>query len=252
MGASFTLRGLVIGAKPHRDQDAIISILTPNQGVISAMVPGAKKHSSRLASMATPPILADLVLTDSKGFYYLKEGETVESFRGLYDSFDALTCASHILEVVRDVCVDPESSSILYPLSLYVLYDLSSHPQKYRQIVAAFEWRVMDALGFAFDLNECDCGKVNSMPTRAFSFSRCRLYCSNPACVAAAKDYRYISLGCVEALRYIRTAPLERLSAFHIEKYVLDDLCAVTHQYLCERLEKNYDRMSILDTLPPV
>lgn len=251
MGASMTLRGLVIGAKPHRDQDAIISILTPNQGVVSAMVPGAKKHSSRLASMATPPILADMVLTDSKGFYYLKEGETVESFRGLYDSFDALTCASHVLEVIRDTAIDAESCQAIYPLALYILYDLSKHPEQCRQIVAAFEWRVADLLGFAFDLSECDCGKPNSMPTRAFSFSKCRLYCSNTGCVTQAKDYRFISLGCVEALRYIRTAPLDRLRAFHADKYVIDDLCAVTHQYLCERLEKNYSRMEILDTLPP-
>ena len=216
------------------------------------MVPGAKKHSSRLASLATPPLLADMVLSESKSFYYLKEGETVESFRGLYDSFEGLTSASHILEVVKDTAIDPESSQSLYPLLLYVLYDLSKHPEKYRQIVAAFEWRVMDALGFAFDLNECDCGKPDEMPTRAFSFSKCRLYCSNIRCVEKAKDYQFVSLGCVEALRYIREAPLERLSAFRAEKYVLDDLCSVTHRYLCERLEKNYDKMAILDTLPPL
>jgi len=251
MGTSFRIRGVVIAARPHKDQDAIITILTPQHGLLSATVPGARKHSSRLASMATPPIVADMVLSDSKGFYYLKEGEAVESFRGLYDSFEALTCASHILEVVKDTAVDPDSSQLLYPLLLYVLYDLSKHPKKYRQIVAAFEWRVMDALGFAFDLNECDCGKPDEMPTRAFSFTRCRLYCANIGCVAKAKEYRFISIGCVEALRYIREAPLERLSAFRAEKYVLDDLCAVTHQYLCERLEKNYDKLSLLDTLPP-
>ena len=71
-------------------------------------------------------------------------------------------------------------------------------------------------------------------------------------CISQAKDYQFISLGCVEALRYIRDAKLERLSAFRAEKYVLDDLCSVTHRYLCERLEKNYDKMAILDTLPPV
>ncbi|MBP5493153.1 MAG: DNA repair protein RecO [Clostridiales bacterium] len=252
MGVSFTLRGLVVASKPHRDQDAIITILSHQKGVVYAMVPGAKKHSSRFASMATPPVLVDFVLSESKGFYYLKEGEIVESFRGLYDSFEALTCASHILEVIRDTAVDIESSQILFPLVLHVLYDLSKHPEKYRQIVAAFEWRVMDALGFAFDLDECDCGKPNEMPTRAFSFSKCRLYCSNVGCVTKAKDYRFVSLGCVEALRYIRNAPLERLSAFRAEKYVLDDLCAVTHQYLCERLEKNYDKLTILETLPPM
>ncbi|MBO4747265.1 MAG: DNA repair protein RecO [Clostridiales bacterium] len=252
MGATFTIRGVVIASRPHRDQDAIITILTPKQGLVSVMVPGAKKHSSRLASLATPPLLADMVLSESKSFYYLKEGETVESFRGLYDSFEGLTSASHILEVVKDTAIDPESSQSLYPLLLYVLYDLSKHPEKYRQIVAAFEWRVMDALGFAFDLNECDCGKPDEMPTRAFSFSKCRLYCSNIRCVEKAKDYQFVSLGCVEALRYIREAPLERLSAFRAEKYVLDDLCSVTHRYLCERLEKNYDKMAILDTLPPL
>lgn len=251
MGATISMRGVVIASRPHKDQDAIITILTYQQGLIQATVPGAKKHSSRMASLATPPLLADFVLSESKGFYYLKEGETVESFKGLYQSFEALTSASHILEVTKDTAVDLESSQALYPLLLYVLYDLSTHPEKYRQIVAAFEWRVVDALGFAFDLNECDCGKPSEMPTRAFSFSKCRLYCSNMGCIAKASDYRFISLGCVEALRYIRDAKLERLSAFRAEKYVLDDLCAVTRQYLCERLEKNYDKMSILDTLPP-
>ncbi|MBR6254881.1 MAG: DNA repair protein RecO [Clostridiales bacterium] len=252
MGASFSIRGVVIAAKPHRNQDAIITILSPRQGLVSAMVPGAKKHSSRLASLATPPLLADFMLSESKGYYYLKEGETVESFRGLYDSFEALTSASHILEIVKDTAVDPDSCQAIYTLLVYVLYDLSKHPEKYRQIVAAFEWRIMDVLGFAFDLSECDCGNPDKMPTRAFSFSKCRLYCSSIGCVAKAKDYQFVSLGCVEALRYIRDAELERLSAFHAEKYVLDDLCSVAHRYLCERLEKNYDKMSILDTLPPL
>lgn len=252
MGASISIRGVVISARPHRDQDAIISILSYNQGVISAMVPGAKKHSSRLASLATPPLLADFVLSESKGYYYLKEGETVESFKGLYNSFEALTSASHILEVVNDTTVDIDSARAIYPMLLYVLYDLSVHPEKYRQIVAAFEWRIMDALGFGFDLSECTCGKPNEMPTRAFSYSKCRLFCSNVNCISQAGDYHFISPGCVEALRYIRQAPLERLSAFHAEKFVLDDLCEVTHHYLCDRLEKNYDKMSILDALPPV
>ncbi|MBO4928698.1 MAG: DNA repair protein RecO [Clostridiales bacterium] len=252
MGASISVRGVVIASRPHRNQDAIITILTPSQGLVSAMVPGAKKHSSRLASLATPPLLADFVLNSSKGYYYLKEGEPVESFRGLYDSFEALTCASHILEVVKDTSVDPESCQAIFLLLVHVLYDLSKHPDKYRQIVAAFEWRLMDTLGFAFDLNDCDCGKPNEMPTMAFSFSKCRLYCSNLGCVTKAKEYQFVSIGCVEALRYIRQAPLERLSAFHAEKYVLDDLCTVTHRYLCERLEKKYDKMEILDTLPPI
>ncbi len=251
MAGAFSIRGVVIQSRPHKDQDAIITILTYQQGLVQATVPGAKKHSSRMASLATPPLLADFVLSESKGFYYLKEGETVESFRGLYQSFEALTAASHILEVTKDTAVDIESAQALYPLLLYVLYDLSQHPEKYRQIVAAFEWRVADALGFGFDLSECDCGKPNEMPTRAFSFSKCRLYCSNMGCVSKAKDYKFVSLGCVEALRYIRDAKLERLTAFRAEKYVLDDLCAVTRQYLCERLEKNYDKMNILDTLPP-
>ncbi|MBR5937589.1 MAG: DNA repair protein RecO [Clostridiales bacterium] len=252
MGNSFTIRGVVISSKPHRDQDAIITILTYQQGLISAMVPGAKKHSSRMAPLATPPHLADIVLSESKGFYYVKEGETVESFRGLYDSFEALTCASHILEVVKDTAVDLESSQTLYPLVLYVLYDLSKHPEKYKAIVSAFEWRVMDALGFAFDLSECECGSPDQMPTRAFSFSKCKLFCSKVGCVSKAGDYQFVSLGCIEALRYIREAPLERLTAFRAEKYVLDDLFSVTHRYLCERLEKNYDKLLILDTLPPV
>ena len=144
MGAAVSIRGVIIESRQHREQDVIIKILTGQNGIISACVPGAKKPSSRLAPYSVPAVFADFVCTQSKGFLYVKEAEIVEGFRCLYSSIEALTVASHLFDITNDVAMDIENGIHVYPVLLTCLYRLSKRPQDYRLVAAVFEWRVMN------------------------------------------------------------------------------------------------------------
>jgi DNA repair protein RecO (recombination protein O) len=244
--ASLKVRGLVISAKQHKEQDRLIRILTSDQGVLLACAPGAGKLGSRHALSAQPGTLSDFNLNFSRGFYYLSESELTEPFRGLYEDIERLTCAAHILEIASDLCVSQEISSAVYPYAVCALHALSGSKRKPTLVVSAFEWKMMDLAGYSADLSGCSCGRAAADERYAFSMSGCRLYCLRPGCLSSSGDYRVVSRGTVEALRYIQSSENTRLFSFTVNEEILDEMTDLTRLYLCEHLEKKYCKMDLL------
>jgi len=244
--ASLNVRGLVISAKPHKEQDRLIRILTAEQGVILACAPGAGKLGSRHAVSAQPGTLSDFNMSFSRGFYYLSESELVEPFRGLYEDIERLTCAAHILEITSDLCVSTDISSAVYPYTVCALHALSGSKRKPALVVSAFEWKMMDLAGYSADLSRCPCGRSDGDENFAFSMSGCRIYCLRPGCLSAAGDYCVISRGTTEAFRYIQSSDNTRLFSFTVNDEVMAEMGDLTRRYLCEHLEKKYCKMDLL------
>ncbi len=238
----------MLSAKPHREQDRLIRVLTAENGVIHVCAPGAGKLGSRHGITAQPGTLSDFTMSDSKGFHYLSESELVEPFRGLYEDIERLTVAAHLLEIISDICVSTDISSTVYPYAVCALYALSKRKKDYMLIASAFEWKMMDLSGYSAELGPCSCGKSESDDQYAFSYSKCRTFCLRPSCLIAAGDYRVISRSAVQALRYIREAGSTNLFAFSVSDSVLAEISEVTRRFLCERFEKKYCKMDLLSS----
>ncbi|MBN1891668.1 MAG: DNA repair protein RecO [Clostridiales bacterium] len=245
--ASHKIRGLVLSAKPHKEQDRLIRILTSNEGVIFACTPGAGKIGSRHGISAQPGALSDFSLNCSKGFYYVSESELVEPFRGLYEDIERLTAAAHILEITSDVCVSADISSLVYPYVIRSLFALSEKIKPLGIAVSAFEWKLMDLSGYSADLAPCACGKSRNDSQFAFSFSKCRVFCIRPACLRDAGEYKIISVGALEALRYIQRSNSVNYLSFTVSDTILSEMGDLTRRYLCERFEKKYCKMDLLN-----
>lgn len=241
------VRGLVLSAKPHKEQDRFIRILTSANGIISACAPGAGKLGSRHAISVQPGTLSDFALNCSRGYYYLSESELVESFRGLYEDIEVLTFAAHLLEIASDVCVTADVASSVYPYLVRALFALSEKLKPSALIVSAFEWKMMDLCGYTADLDSCACGRSDLDEQFAFSFDHCRLYCIRPVCLGAAGNYQVISKSAVNALRYIQTSAGTNLFSFNVSDVVLLEISDLTRRFLCERFEKKYCKMDLLN-----
>ncbi len=244
--ANLKVRGLVLSAKPHREQDRLIRILTSDHGIILASAPGAGKLGSRHALSAQPGTLSDFNMNQSKGFYYLAESELVEPFSGLYEDIERLTCAAHILEISSDLCVSEEISSAVYPCTVFALYALSGSKHKPALVVSAFEWKMMSIAGYSADLTGCTCGREDADDRYAFSMSKWRLFCLRPGCLTKAGNYIPISRGTADALRYIQSTDCSRMFSFSVSDEILDQMSRLTRMYLCEHLEKKYCKMDLL------
>jgi len=241
-----SVRGLIIRSVLYKESDRMISILTQDNGVVSACASGAAKASSPFSYSTQPMMLCDFVLSKTRDYYYLRDAEITETFQAVQEDIERLTASAHLLEITADVCIDNESCRAIYPLLLYALYALTKKEKDYRLIVSVFEWKVPDLLGFCSDLSVCSCGESNSSEYGAFSFTHCRLYCRKSTCLKKAGKYQLLSPGCVDALVYIYTTPIAKLFSFTVTPKILEEMSRITRRYLSDRLEKNYVRMDLL------
>lgn len=248
--SAISVRGLVLSSEKHKEHDRIIRILTRTHGKISACAPGAGRPSSRHGASAQPGVLSDFCLTRSRDFMYLSESELVEPFRGIYEDIEKLTACSHLIEIAEDVSIDNELCEEMYPFLIHSLFVLSESDKDIRIIISAFEWKLMELMGFSADLSSCDCHSDIRSSQHAFSYTGCKIYCMRPKCLGKANNYQIISTGCLEALRYIQSANPKTFMSFQAEEDVLDEISILTRRYLCERLDKKYCKMDLMKDLP--
>ncbi|NLT12344.1 MAG: DNA repair protein RecO [Clostridiaceae bacterium] len=243
--SSFTDKGLVLSAIPFKESDRMIRILSRRNGIISAIVPGAGKMSSRNAACARPGVYASLTFSLSHSFHYVSESQVIESFMGIYESIEALTAMAHILEITSDLAINPENANDIFPYVIYSLHALSSNRRDYRLIVSVFEWKIMDVVGFSVDITPA---RMNSDPGYVFSFTSCSIRTGR--CHTASRDELALLPGTYNALSYIRSATAEKMFSFHVTEDILDQLTYISRKYLCERLDKKYCKLDMLDQKP--
>lgn len=248
--AVLSVRGIVLSSKPHREHDRILRILTASHGLIHACAPGAGKPTSRHGPSAQPGALSDFCLTSSKDFMYLSESELIEPFRGIYEDIEKLTAASHLLEIASDAAIDTDMIRSIYPLLVHAMYYLSEGKRPIAFVLCAYEWKMMDMLGYAADLSPCKCGVPSSGSKNVFSFTRCRIYCTQSSCLSEACDYQMISNGSLLALQYIQSSDLKTLFAFNATNEIIDEISILSRRYMCERLDKKYCKMDMLLSAP--
>jgi len=248
--AFLSVRGLIIRSVLYKESDRIINILTSDRGIVSVRASGAAKASSRFSYSTQPMMLCDFVLSKSHDFFYLREAEIIEAFQTVQEDIERLTASAHLLEITSDVCVDSESCHEMYPLLLHALYELTKRDRDFRLTVSVFEWKVPDLLGFSADLGICSCGEQDARQYGAFSFTHCRIYCRKAACLTKAGSYQLISPGCMDALVFIYASPVNKIFSFSVSPKIQDEMTRITRRYLCERLEKRYERMDLLIDMP--
>lgn len=223
----------------------MIRILSRRRGVISAIVPGAGKMNSRNAACARPGVYASLTLTLSRSFHYVSESQIIESFMGIYENIEALTAMAHVLEISSDIAISPENANDIFPYVIYTLHALSARRKDYRLVVAVFEWKIMDTVGFSVDIIP---PKIPENTSYVFSFSSCSI--RSARCQNSNREEVALLPGTYQALLFIRNASPAHMFSFDVTEDILEQLIYISRKYLCERLDKKYCKLDLLNQKP--
>lgn len=73
--------GVVVGAEDYREADRIVRILTPDRGVIRAVMRGVKKEKAKLKFAAMPFAFCEYSLMKRGAYYTVKTASPIEPVR---------------------------------------------------------------------------------------------------------------------------------------------------------------------------
>ena len=242
-----TLHGLVLREVKYKESSKILTILTEEEGKITAEARGALRKGSKCSAASQVLAWSELTFFENRGRYTLTEGSVLEDFAALRADLGDYALGCYMAELLEAISDEDSHSTALLHLGLNALFALSRQLYPAKHIKAVFELRAMCLSGYEPDLRGCAvCGAPE--PDR-FNISQGVLQCA--ACrTEEENDIRLpMSAGTRAALRYLDSAPPSRVFSFRLAEPSLSELGQITESYLCTRLERGFSTLDFYKSL---
>ena len=140
------VRGLVVRTVDLSGSDKLLSILTAERGLVTAVSNGSRSLKSRYLAASQLFCYASFVLEARRDRFWVREVELIESFYDLRLDIVATALANYVCEVAGDVTVPEQPEPEILRLALNTLYAIASGKHELPKIKAAFEFRVASFL----------------------------------------------------------------------------------------------------------
>lgn len=231
-------KGIVINEANSKENDKILTVLTPDLGKISVLVKGAKKNKSTFLSTCQLLAFSDLVLYKNLGdLYILNSSEIIELFYNIRIDIEKYYYCTYICKIVCDVTNDNDNSYELLQLLLNTVYLYSENKRDNMFLITVFQIRLLRLLGFMPILDKC--AMCQDKELSSFSIKYNGLICTN--CSKQETGSIQFSQSMINALKYILYSDPKKVFSFEISENVLAELKLFIKIYLREKIEKEYD-----------
>ncbi len=156
MSRSYKATGINLKGMPMGETDRLVTILTIEQGLVRVIVPGARKHKSRLGGRSSQFVVNELLIVQGRSLDKLVQAETVRSFPGLSAELSRLTASQYLAELVLCQALSGQPQGELFALLIEQLQRLEQAERT--DILACLSqgvFQLLVAAGVAPELNQC-------------------------------------------------------------------------------------------------
>ncbi len=238
-------QGLVLRRVDYGEHDALLTILTPSHGKLTAKARGLRRKNSSLTATCQLLALSEFTLFFHKGKYTVNEAVSVELFHRLRQNLTGLSLGSYFAQAAEVLSQEDQPSPELLQLVLNCLYALTRLEKPEAQVKAVFELRLMVLAGFAPELSGCmTCG--NPWPDRFYPTEGI-LGCAG--CTQLDAPWMPISEGVLSAMRYISGCDSKRIFSFTLSEDGYAQLGTITEGYLLTQLDRGFTALDFYKQL---
>ena len=235
-----TTKALVLRSVDYKESDRILTLLTQEQGKLTATARGSRKKGSGLAAATQLLCWSEMVLYEYKGRWVIKEAATERQFEGVRADLEKLSLACYFAEVTELLAVEGLPCPELLSLILNSLHALEKLNKPQWLIKSAFELKALCLAGYEPLLEGCAvCGAEEPEDLR-FHLREGVIHCAG--CRGELGDGISMPLDRqgLEAMRHIVYGDPKRLFSFVLSRESLKKLGDLTEAYLHTQLERGF------------
>ena len=116
MSQKYKARGIILKGSSIKESDRLVTVFTPEYGLIRAVAPGAKKHKSRLRGRTELFVINELLIIKGRSLDKIIQADTIYTYPGLSRDIGKLAAAQYLAELCLCLAVDEQPQSELYQL----------------------------------------------------------------------------------------------------------------------------------------
>lgn len=243
-----TLHGLVLREVKYKESSKILTILTEEEGKITAEARGALRKGSKCAAASQALTWSELTFFENRGRCTLTEGSVLEDFSALRAELGDYALGCYMAELLEAVSDEDSHSTALLHLGLNALFALSRRLYPAEHIKAVFELRLMCLAGFAPQLDRCtDCGTRNPEKPR-LSLLGGGVHCTG--CSPAAPGKSALLCGAsLAAMRHVCSAGEKKIFSFTLDETADARFCSACEEYVLAQLDRGFGTLDYWHSL---
>lgn len=242
-----TIQGIVLRVTDYNERDALLTLLTADQGKLTVKARGLRRKNSPLIAPCQLLAYGEFTLFEYRGQHTINEAHSIELFTPLRRDLTKLSLGTYFAQAAEVLSQEDSPSPELQSLVLNCLYALSRLQVPEALIKAVFELRSACLSGYTPDLFGCHvCG--SQTPNR-FDLSAGQLECLNCRSRESNGIRMPVTPAVLEAMRYICLCDPKRLFSFQVGKETLEQLGALTEAYLTTQLERGFSTLDFYKSL---
>ena len=234
-----TLHGLVLREVKYKESSKILTILTEEEGKITAEAKGVLRKGSKCAAAAQALVWSELTVSEYRGRYTLTEGSVLEDFSSLRQDLGDYALGCYFAELMEAVSDEDRPDSALLHLGLNALFALSRKLYDAEHIKAVFELRLACLAGFAPALERCAvCGERDPDQPR-LSVLGGALHCAGCAPDAPGKSLT-LCRASLAAMRRVAAADPKKIYSFALDEASAKRFHAACEEYILSQLDRGF------------
>lgn len=150
--------GIVIKTEKVRDKDKLVSILTPDEGILNVLVYGAQKSIKSINLSLYSEGIFSLYRKRESGLFSLKDADILTAHEFILDDLDRIVASSLFSELLIK---SHSCDSGVYKLFAEALDSLEIYSSK--KVSVAFILKFLELSGLIGDFESCpSCGRIYS------------------------------------------------------------------------------------------
>lgn len=116
MNQKYKATGIVLKGSSLKENDRLVTVLTPEYGLIRAVVPGAKKYKSPLRGRTELFVINEFLVIRGRSLDKIIQADTIYTYPGLSRDLGKLATAQYLAELSIALAVAQQPQSELYEL----------------------------------------------------------------------------------------------------------------------------------------
>ena len=234
------VNGLIIREMDIGESGKVITILTAEKGIITAIVKNFRSIKNKNTAVAQMFAYCRFTLYVGKKGYILDEAEVHELFFGLRSDLEALSLAGYFCELCLGLSPEIQNATDFLKLFLNSLAYLINKKREPLLIKSIFEIRGCSISGYMPNLVCCDKCKTYDSDEMHFLINQGILKCSKCVNEDDHQDKILLKKGILAALRYIVYSPTEKLFSFSISNDSIFELSVISERYVLSHINNKF------------
>lgn len=116
MNQKYKALGIVLKGSSFKENDRLVTVLTPEYGLIRAIAPGAKKYKSQLRGRTELFVINEFLIIKGRSLDKIIQANTVYTYPGLSRDIGKLATAQYLAELSIALAVAQQPQPELYEL----------------------------------------------------------------------------------------------------------------------------------------